>query len=122
RLFAAERDDLAGRWLEAIHEAAPGGADADGGATRGTGRRADGTEFPDEVSISRVTIRGVARRLVRVRDLTDQERLQQELVQAQKMEAIGMLVSGVAHELNNPLAAIIGFSTLLRRDERLPQD
>ena len=45
-----------------------------------------------------------------------------ELLQAQKMEAIGQLVSGVAHELNNPLAAIIAFSQLLRSDERLPDD
>ena len=69
-----------------------------------------------------MTIEGEERVLVLVRDLSDQERLQQELVQAQKMEAIGLLVAGVAHELNNPLAAIVGFSQLLRADPRLPAD
>jgi len=97
---------------------APGGR----ATMRGTGLRADGSRFPDEVFLSRVAIGHDRRVLARVHDLTEQERLQQELVQAQKMEAIGMLVSGVAHELNNPLAAIIGYSTLLRRDERLPEE
>ncbi|HEY5487971.1 MAG TPA: PAS domain S-box protein [Candidatus Limnocylindrales bacterium] len=86
------------------------------------GRRPDGSEFPVEVEIRVVELGGQRRFLSLVRDLSDQERLQRELLQAQKMEALGQLVSGVAHELNNPLAAIIAFSQLLRGDERLPDD
>ena len=86
------------------------------------GRRSDGSEFPVEVEIRVVELGDQRRFLTLVRDLSDQERLTNELLQAQKMEAIGLLVSGVAHELNNPLAAIIAFSQLMRGDQRLPDD
>ena len=92
------------------------------GTFRDRGRRLDGFEFPVEVEVRVVELGGQRRFLQLVRDLSDQERLQGELLQAQKMEAIGQLVSGVAHELNNPLAAIIAFSQLLRSDTRLPED
>jgi PAS domain S-box-containing protein len=92
------------------------------GTFRDRGRRPDGAEFPVEVEVRVVELGGQRRFLQLVRDLSDQERLQRELLQAQKMEAIGQLVSGVAHELNNPLAAIIAFSQLLRGDTRLPED
>jgi PAS domain S-box-containing protein len=93
-----------------------------GGAFRDRGRRPDGSEFPVQIEIRVVELGGQRRFLHLVRDLSDQESLQRELLQAQKMEAIGQLVSGVAHELNNPLAAIIAFSQLLRSDDRLPDD
>jgi len=86
------------------------------------GRRPDGSEFPVEIEIRVVELGGQRRFLQLVRDLSDQDRLHRELLQAQKMDAIGQLVSGVAHELNNPLAAIIAFSQLLRSDPRLPED
>jgi PAS domain S-box-containing protein len=92
------------------------------GIVSGVGRRPDGSTFRRELGVVRVEIDGEPRVLLIVRDLTEQTNLQQELLQAQKMEAIGQLVSGVAHELNNPLAAIVAFSQLIRRDERLPDD
>src|SRR5207245_7006875 len=43
----------------------------------------------------------------------DLRKTQEQLVQSEKMAAIGQLISGVAHELNNPLTAILGYSQLL---------
>jgi two-component system NtrC family sensor kinase len=48
-----------------------------------------------------------------IRDVTDEKRLVEELLQKEKLAAIGQLVSGVAHELNNPLAGMMAFSQLL---------
>jgi PAS domain S-box-containing protein len=48
-----------------------------------------------------------------VRDVTEERRLAEQLLQREKLAAVGQLVSGVAHELNNPLAAITALSELL---------
>lgn len=47
------------------------------------------------------------------RDVTESRRLEQQLMQSEKLAAIGQMVSGVAHELNNPLTAVLGVSDLL---------
>jgi two-component system NtrC family sensor kinase len=54
------------------------------------------------------------------RDVTDIKRLEEQLIQAEKLAAMGQMLAGVAHELNNPLTAILGVTELLR--ERLPSD
>lgn len=49
------------------------------------------------------------------------ESLQQQVIRQERLAAIGMLVSGVAHELNNPLQAILGFAELLQLRKDLPE-
>ncbi len=75
------------------------------------GRRRDGSTFPQEVSLS--SVRGIGLVAV-VRDITERQRLEEQFLQAQKMEAIGQLAGGVAHDFNNLLTAISGYATLVR--------
>ena len=48
------------------------------------------------------------------RDMTDHQRLQQQLIQSERLAAMGQMIAGVAHELNNPLTAILGVTEMVR--------
>lgn len=101
------------------------------GATRRevNGIRSTGEEFPLELSVSSLAEEGDPGFVLVLRDLTDQfrerdaqEQLQNQLTQAARLEAVGRMVSGVAHELNNPLTAIIAFAQDLAATPQSEED
>lgn len=84
--------------------------------------RKDGTKRSVSVSISLIRDSGGVPSGFRgiFRDVTDSKRMEGQLRQAAKMEAIGRLAGGVAHDFNNILTAVMGYSTIL--SEQLPKE
>jgi len=85
-------------------------------------KRSDGSigHFSVSLSPSRDESNQVNSVVVVMTDITDAVLLQAKLAHTEKMATIGRLVSGVAHEVNNPLAAILGFTDLLLEDPNVP--
>ena len=91
--------------------------------------RLDGSKIEVEVTAIPFMDHGRASAHLVVRDITDrlsaQTRTQQAeefLRQAQKMEAVGALAGGVAHEVNNMMSVVLGFGEFLLRDPAIPED
>ena len=84
----------------------------------------EGREQPTQLACTAIGVLDHGRRigtLVTLADVTEEELTRGRIIQAEKMTLVGQTLAGVAHELNNPLAALIGYADLLRMQE-LPEE
>jgi len=127
-MFGYTQEEIVGRPL--IDFAAPRShafVEARIGVTRGayeaTGQRKDGTAFDVEARVQEFPYQGRSVRVIALRDITERkqaeealQRSESQLQQAQKMEAVGRLAGGVAHDFNNMLTVILGQIELVLAD------
>jgi signal transduction histidine kinase len=83
-------------------------------------QRHDGSRLEVEVSARLVEVEGEPHMLTMVRDTSQRRALERQLAQAQKLEAVGRLAGGVAHDFNNIVTAILGHAEMAR--DVLPED
>jgi PAS domain S-box-containing protein len=81
-----------------------------------SGRRKDGKEFPLEVSLSTIQTEEGSFAIAFVSDISQRKMLEEQLNHAQKMEAVGRLAGGVAHDFNNMLTVISGYNRMMLDD------
>lgn len=122
-LFGCSEEDCVGRPLwdfEPFKAAAAANPNLRGQAARGQARHEDltmlakdGREIPVELTITLYTVDGGVVLQYTVRDMSESKRLQAQILHGQKMESVGLLAGGIAHDLNNILMVILGNASFL---------
>jgi PAS domain S-box-containing protein len=79
-------------------------------------KKKDGTVFPTEISSSVFSYQGQDVHIAAIRDITERKRLEAQIQRSQKMESLGLLAGGVAHDLNNILSGIVSYPELILLD------
>ncbi len=137
RLLGAARSDqvlgrsitdfLAPPYLKSLHDVIVGGQQSASAASpeplppaRDTLRRLDGTALEIELSATPFMDHGEPAAHLVFRDISERLRIQDRLNRSQQMETVGALAGGVAHEINNMMTVVLGFSDFLIRDLRMP--
>jgi PAS domain S-box-containing protein len=124
RMFGYPRGQIVGLPIEHIipgaqgvilNEDVAGPKVAEGGRPL-RGVRRDGTELPVQVSLSPVETEKGRMLIAAVRDVTLVKDLEEKLLHAQKMEAIGRLAGGIAHDFNNLLSVIMSYCQIIPRE------
>jgi PAS domain S-box-containing protein len=77
------------------------------------GKRKNNQEFPVEVSVTTYMIDDKTYFTTTIHDITERNKMEEKIRRSEKMEAIGTLAGGVAHDLNNILSAMVGYPDLL---------
>jgi two-component system cell cycle sensor histidine kinase/response regulator CckA len=95
-----------------LHNDPLSSADANGVGVR-RHRKKDGSSSFVEITTHTLDFAGKRAELVMIHDVTERKKLEDQLRHAQKMEAVGKLAGGVAHDFNNILTAIIGYGNLV---------
>jgi PAS domain S-box-containing protein len=84
-------------------------------------KRKDGSIFYADINSAPVTFGGKTYLMGVFRDITERRQMQEKLLITERLSSVGELASGIAHEINNPLTGIIGFSQILLEKD-LPED
>ena len=100
------------------------------------GLRADGSQFPIQVQVSQVQLSDGSANIAFVTDITQRKKAEVDLLEAQaqqkqieqkaqitsRLASVGEMAAGIAHEINNPLTGVLGFSQMLLERENVPAD
>lgn len=117
--YQSEHDGYIGRYLKT------GIPKIIGTGRQVNGLRKDGTEFPMDLAVSEVPLKDKRLFAGIVRDMTERILLEEQLVQSAKLAAVGRLISGIAHEVNNPVSIIkLHIASVMQNIEsqKLPED